>query len=221
MTPTLEPNFDPSAVADRLRAGALVIYPTETLAGIGCDPCHEAALARLSQVKGRPAGQPYPLLVPDVVAADALALFPPAALRLAARFWPGLLTLVLPARAGVPASWTGADGTLALRISGHPVAAPLVRALGGPLVSTSANRSKEPPPTRVADVDPELRAAVELVLPDGPTPPAGTGSTLVRVAPDGGWEVLREGAIPAATIAATLSAVGAGEPPGSDRGDPA
>ncbi len=198
------PSFDPPAAAALLRAGALVVFPTETLAGLGCDPRHPAALARLGALQGRPAGQPYPLLVPDLAAAAALAELPATARRLARRFWPGLLTLVLPARASVPASWTSADRTLALRVSGHPTAAALTRALGGPLVATSANRSGETPPRRVADVDPVLRAAVELVLPDEDAPVAGAGSTLVRVAPDGSWTVLREGALSRAAVAAVL-----------------
>jgi L-threonylcarbamoyladenylate synthase len=138
--------------------------------------------------------------------------------RLARRFWPGLLTLVLPARPGLPATWLGADGTLALRVSGHPVAGALVAALGGPLVATSANVSGQPPAARVADVDPAVRAAADLVLPDGPAPGGGVGSTLVRVTVHGGWEVLREGAIPRAAVAAALGAP-APEPP-RDEGEP-
>lgn len=198
------PGVDFAMVAARLRAGAVALFPTETLVGIGCDPHHSAALERLRRIKGRPEAQPYPLLVPDAPAAARLAVLPPAAERLARRLWPGMLTLVLPARPEVPAAWTATDGTIALRVSGHPLAGPLVRALGGPLVATSANRTGAAPPSRMADVDGDLRAEVDLVLPDAGAAAAGAPSTIVRVRPNGAVEILREGAIPASAIQAAL-----------------
>lgn len=200
--------YDYAAAAARLREGAVAIFPTETLVGIGCDPHDLAAVARIDRLKGRPPGQPYPLLIADIAAADRLALLPDVARRLAERFWPGLLTLVVPARPGLPPAWTAEDGTIALRASGHPVAAALVRALDGPLVATSANPSGAPPPTRLDQVDPALRAAVDLVLPEPRSAVAGAGSTIVRVAPDrsgaDALAVVREGAVPFAALLAAV-----------------
>jgi L-threonylcarbamoyladenylate synthase len=178
--------------AERLRRGAIAVFPTETLVGLGCDARLPAAMARVVAIKGRPPEQPFPLLLPQGLRREDYAHFDERARRLAALFWPGTLTLVLPAGPRCLSAWTARDGTVALRQTGHPVARELVEALGAPLVATSANRSGQPAPASLADLDPGLAAEVDLVLSDG-APGSGAGSTIVRIEAHGGWRVLREG----------------------------
>ena len=187
-----------------LRAGALLVFPTETLVGLGCDARHERALARLAQIKGRRPDHPFPLLLPDDLPLAEVAVVPDIARRLAQRFWPGALTLVLPARAETPPAWRGPGETVGLRRSAHPVTRALVNALGGPLVATSANLSGRPPALSLDALSAELCAGVDAVLEGGPAP-TGDGSTVVRVGGDGAWRVLREGALTAVAIAEALA----------------
>ena len=129
-----------------LREGGVVAYPTEAVYGIGCDPRDRAAVARVFALKHRP---PYKRCI--LIAADPRHLEPfvdtdaPGFPEYAARFWPGPVTLVAPARGGTPAWLVDAAGTLAVRVTDHPVARDLCASFGGALVSTSANRSARPP----------------------------------------------------------------------------
>ena len=129
-----------------LRAGGIVAYPTESVYGIGCDPWDRTAVARVFAVKRRPNRKRC-----IVIAADPSQLHPLVdvqALRFssfASRYWPGPVTLVAPARDGVPAWLVDADGTIATRVTGHPVAGALCENFRGPLISTSANRAARPP----------------------------------------------------------------------------
>ena len=177
----------------RLARGELVAYPTETVYGLGADPGQPAALARLLAAKGRDAERGLSLLVAD---AAALARFapglPPAAARLAARFWPGPLTLVVPVAAG---AFPGVATPLGVgfRCSPQPTAAALAAAARHPVVSTSCNRSGEPPAANRAEVE----AAFGSELPVLGGEPAGglAPSTVVAVGAAGGLELLRAGAI--------------------------
>ncbi len=191
------------AVACLLDDG-LVAFPTETVYGVGARADHPSALARLVAAKGRAPAKPFTVLVADAAAAAILAgVIPPAAQRLMRRYWPGPLTLVLPARDG---------GTIGLRCPDHPIAQALVRAAGVPIAAPSANRSGGAEPRTAADVLAQLDGAVDLVLDGGPAR-AGRPSTVVRVVGDG-VEILRDGAIAAARILAA-----AGKGPGTgDRG---
>lgn len=144
-----------------LRHGGLLIYPTETAYAIGCDATNARAVRAIFRLKGRERGKPLPLIAASVAMAKRYARFTPLARRLARRWWPGALTIVLPqlrhseGRARgishhdkVAALAPGAlarDGTLALRISSHPIARALSQRLGRPIISTSANRSGQPP----------------------------------------------------------------------------
>ena len=129
-----------------LRDGGVVAYPTESVYGIGCDPRNRAAVARVFAIKRRPAHKRCIL-----IAADPRHLEPfvdvdaPGFPEYAARYWPGPVTLVAPARKGAPAWLVGADGTLATRVTSHPVARALCAGFRGALVSTSANRAGRPP----------------------------------------------------------------------------
>lgn len=161
-----------------LRAGGLVAFPTETFYGLGAAGLHAGAVRALFAAKGRPDDKPVLLLVDSLAMAERVAEVSPVARRLMERYWPGPLTLVLPARAGVPDEVTASTGTVGLRLSPHPVARGLVRALGEPVTAPSANRSGAVPPTSAGQVLRELGEAIALVLDGGPTP-GGLPSTVL------------------------------------------
>jgi L-threonylcarbamoyladenylate synthase len=177
MTPDLCSRI--SAAAALLRRGGILAYPTETFYGLGALASREDALQRLAAAKLRPEGKPLPLVaasLDDVLAVADLA--PPLARRLAERFWPGPLTLVLAARPSLSPLVTSGERTVAVRVPGSDVARALAREAGGALVSTSANLSGEPPPASAAALSPALLARIDGVLDGGPTP-GGQPSTIV------------------------------------------
>ena len=148
---------DDDAIAEAahcLGAGGLVAFPTETVYGLGADATDGRAVARLYAAKGRPSFNPLIAHVADIAAARALATFDEAAERLAAAFWPGPLTLVLPNAPNCPVAELATAGldSIAVRVPDHPVARGLLRALGRPMVAPSANRSGHVSPTTAAHV---------------------------------------------------------------------
>ncbi len=181
--------------AAALRRGGVVAYPTETFYGLGARADDAAALARLAAAKLRPGGKPLPLLAADEAQVRAVAsLSDSLAQALARRFWPGPLTLVLPAAAPLDGAVTGDGGTVGIRIPGHALARALARGAGGAIVSTSANLAGAPPVTRPEELAPELLARIDGVVDGGETP-GGLPSTVVSV--EGGEaSLLREGAVP-------------------------
>jgi L-threonylcarbamoyladenylate synthase len=191
-----------AAIAAVLRGGGIVAYPTETFYALGARADDAAALARLARAKLRPEGKPLPLLAADRAQVEAVAVLAGAAARVADRLWPGPLTLVLPARPGLDPAVTAGSGTVGVRVPGSAVARALAAAAGFALVSTSANPSGGPPPARVEDLDPALRAELDGVLDGGPTP-GGLASTVALVEGEA-VRVLREGPITAAAVAAAL-----------------
>jgi L-threonylcarbamoyladenylate synthase len=191
-----------AAAAAVLRRGGIVVYPTETFYALGALARAGDALDRLARAKLRPEGKPLPLLAADRGQVDEVAIVDPAAARLAARFWPGPLTLVLAARPGQHAALTAGTGTVGIRVPGSDLARALAREAGGALVSTSANPSGGAPPARVEDLAPALRAAVDHVL-DGGATPGGLPSTVVAVE-GGGLRLVRAGAVPFELLAAAL-----------------
>ena len=186
---------DVEAAAAALRAGRLVIMPTETVYGRAADAANGAAVARVFEAKGRPRFNPLISHVADADAAERLAVFDARARRLAAAFWPGPLTLVAPVRADAPVSELARAGldTLAVRVPGHPIAQALLQRFGGPVVAPSANRSGRPSPTTFEDAVEETGAAAAAAL-DGGRCRVGLESTVVAVL-DGGLRLLRPGAI--------------------------
>jgi L-threonylcarbamoyladenylate synthase len=157
------------AAARRLRAGELVIFPTDTLYALGALGSEARAAAAVRQAKGRDDRKPLPLIAADLEQARGLcAAWPEAAARLAGRFWPGPLTLVLPARPGLPIEVTAGGGTVALRVPGTALPRALCAAAGGALVSTSANRSGEPAPVTCAEAVAAVGTAAALALDGGP-----------------------------------------------------
>lgn len=198
---------DPSgiaAAAEALRAGALVGLPTETVYGLAADATSDAAVARIYAAKGRPSFNPLIVHVPDLPAAEEIGILTDDAVRLAARFWPGGLTLVVPVRPGSgigDAVRAGLD-TVALRAPGHGVAQAVLRATARPLAAPSANRSGHVSATTARHVADDLGAAVALILDDGPSP-GGLESSIVGLSgPDP--VLLRPGAIPRAALEAAL-----------------
>lgn len=178
-----------------LRGGGLVAFPTETVYGLGALPSRSDALVRLFQVKGRPKTKPLILHVTDQDMARPLAAhWPAVAGALAEAFWPGPLTLVLPAAAPVPAVVRGGGPTVGIRVPAHPIALALVHAVGEPVAAPSANRSGAPSPTTARHVVEDLGGLVDLVIDGGPTP-VGVESTVVDLAqvPP---VLLRPGAVP-------------------------
>ena len=194
---------DIAKAAAALRAGRLVIMPTETVYGLAADAGNAQAVAKLYEAKGRPAFNPLIAHVADVTTARRIAVFDERAERLAAAFWPGPLTLVLPiadeaavcdlARAGLD--------TVAVRAPAHPVARGLLAAFGGPLAAPSANRSGRPSPTTFADAVEETGVSAAAALDGGPCD-IGLESTVLALldAP----RLLRPGAVTRAEIAALI-----------------
>jgi len=195
-----------------LRAGGLVAFPTETVYGLGADAGNPAAVRRIFEVKGRPARHPVIVHLPGAGQLREWAReAPPGALRLAERFWPGPLTLVLPRAPNVSDVVTGGQDTVALRVPAHPVAQQLLAAFRGGIAAPSANRYGRLSPTRAEHVREELGAEVKVIL-DGGECQIGLESTIVafhgRQA-----RLLRPGEITAAQVREVVGelAVGADE----------
>ena len=191
--------------ADRLAAGALVAFPTETVYGLGADAGNDRAVARIFEAKGRPAFNPLIVHVASLEAARALAAFPPGAARLAARFWPGPLTLVLPLRLGsgvAPLVSAGLE-TVALRVPDLALARALLAAFGRPVAAPSANLSGRISPTEAAHVLAGLGGRIDAIL-DGGATPVGVESTIVGFRP--GPILLRPGGLPVEAIEECLGA---------------
>jgi L-threonylcarbamoyladenylate synthase len=206
--PRVLPAGEPRAIAaavSALRAGRLVAVPTETVYGVTC-LLDAAAVERLLDAKRRPPSKGITLMVDTVEQAASVAELPAAARRLAARFWPGPLTLVLPVVPGasLPTSLTGETGAIGCRVPDHAAPRALARSLG-PLPLTSANLSGAPDARDAAEVVRQLGASVAVVLDDGPSP-GGVPSTVVRFAiGSDAPELLRAGALPFEAIVAALA----------------
>ncbi len=192
-----------AAAVAALRAGELVIYPTETFYGIAADPASSRAMARIFALKGRAPDQPIALIAADPAAAFALAdEVPPLARRLATAFWPGPLTLVLPARRGLHEAVVGPDG-VGVRVSSHPIARDLAAAFGRPITATSANLSGQPPITQPADLRAVFGGKLKVILEDGMLA-GGAPSTVVAVTRTG-YRTIRRGAGAECAIAAAAA----------------
>ncbi len=188
-------SFGVEAAARALRAGALVILPTETVYGLAADAADPRAVAALYQAKGRPRFNPLIAHVADRDAAARCGVFDARAENLAAAFWPGPLTLVLPVRSDGPVCDLARAGldTVAVRAPAHPDARAVLGRFGGPVVAPSANRSGRPSPTTFADAMEETGMAAAAGVDGGPCA-VGVESTVVAVL-DGPVRLLRPGAI--------------------------
>jgi L-threonylcarbamoyladenylate synthase len=164
---------DCAAIAEaarRIRAGDLVAFPTETVYGLGADATNERAVAKIFEAKGRPHFNPLISHVPDADEAQRFVQWNDAAERLATKFWPGPLTLVLPRGKGSAIALLATAGleTVAIRAPAHPLAQELMRAAGGPIAAPSANRSGAVSPTRAEHVAESLGNKVAMILDGGP-----------------------------------------------------
>lgn len=203
---------EPAAIeraAEVIRAGGLVAFPTETVYGLGANALHAEAAARIYEAKGRPAANPIIVHVTDTDSArQIVAVWPEEAERLAERFWPGPLTLVLPRRDSVPDLVTAGGPTVGVRAPAHPVAQALIKAAGVPIAAPSANRSTGISPTRAEHVLKELHDRIELVLDGGPTP-GGLESTVLDLSSKPP-RILRPGPVSPAEIEAAIGPVALG-----------
>jgi L-threonylcarbamoyladenylate synthase len=174
---------DPAAIAEAVRAlasGRLVAFPTETVYGLGADATDATAVAHLFGAKGRPTFNPLIAHVSDPAAARALGRFNGDAAALAAAFWPGPLTLVLPKTPDCPVAALATAGldTVAVRVPHHPVAQAILAGFGRPVVAPSANRSGHVSPTSAAHVFADLHGRIDLII-DGGATPFGIESTII------------------------------------------
>ncbi len=182
-----------ATAVDHLRAGGVLGLPTETVYGLAADATNPAAVARVFATKGRPSTHPLIVhLAAGAAVAPWVSDWPAVAERLAAAFWPGPLTLVVPRADGVLSAVTGGQDTVALRVPAHPVAQAVLAAFGGALVAPSANRYGRLSPTRAADVVQEFAGSVPVV--EGGECTVGIESTIVACL-NGEVRVLRPGII--------------------------
>jgi len=203
----VDPRIDPAAIVEAvaiLRAGGLVGLPTETVYGLGARALDPLALARIFVAKGRPTSHPLIAHVLDLPGALAVAADVSAARTLAAAFWPGPLTFVLPRRTGTPDLLSAGLATVAVRAPAHPIARAVIAALGEPIAAPSANRYQEISPTTAAHVARSLGEAVVLILDGGPTE-RGIESTVVDLT--GPPTILRLGPIDELALRSVLPSV--------------
>ena len=185
-----------------LQAGELVVYPTETFYAIGADAFSSIALRRLFQLKGREPGKPIGLIAADAAMAFSVAReIPLDARRLADAFWPGPLTLVLPARGEIASELSGVDG-VGVRVSPNPVARALSAGVGRPITATSANLSGEAPASTLEQARAGLGEKVKVYLEGGKLTASAPSSVVAINA--SGWKMVRVGAISEDQIAAVL-----------------
>jgi L-threonylcarbamoyladenylate synthase len=187
---------EPEALAravEILRLGGVVAYPTDTLYGLAVDPRSSVAVARLFEIKGRQASVAVPLIAADLEQAEAVGSFGATERRLAREFWPGPLTIVVPASSAVSAAALGGGDTVAVRVPAHVLARTLARVFEFCITATSANVSGEAATGRAAEVRAALGEGIDLLL-DGGDAPGGLPSTIVRI-DRGRPALLRAGAI--------------------------
>lgn len=201
------------AVRILLRNG-VIVYPTETLYGLGAFPFSEAAVRKVYQLKRRSRAKPLPLIADSPCSARKLTRpWSDRVERLVEAFWPGPLTLVLPAGGELPPQISAGTEYVAIRVSAHPIARKLAARLGGWIVSTSANRSGGQPCREISQLAAALRAGIDGMVDGGPSS-MGPPSTLLRVESGGTGRlrVLRRGAVAVAEIERLLGESVAREP---------
>jgi len=181
------------AAADTVRAGGVLALPTETFYGLAVAALDAGAVRRVFELKGRPESKPLLVLVDSVAMAETVAHVTAPARDLMKRYWPGALTLVMPARDTVPSVVTAGSGTLGVRLSPHPIARGLVELLGEPVTAPSANPNGLPPPTTAQAVLDYFQEGIDLVL-DGGATAGGEPSTVLDLTLDPP-RVLRQGAV--------------------------
>lgn len=182
--------------ADVILSGGLVVYPTDTVYGLGADPFNLKAVGRVFRVKGR-GRKPMPILVSSVEIAGDLVYVDDMTLSLMEAFWPGPLTIVLRKKPVVPDAVTAGFNTLGVRMPNHPVALKLIELCGGRIIGTSANLSGCPPPRTAYEAINQIGDKVDLVIDSGACP-IGISSTVISLVD--GVKIIREGSIKAEVI---------------------
>ena len=189
------PHKELAKAADIIQQGGVVAFPTETFYGLAVDPMNPAALKRLFEIKKRSYDKPVLILVDEESKlAELASAIPNQYQALIRSFWPGPLTLIFPGLALLPPLLTGNTPTVGVRISSHPIACRLLKAVGSPITATSANMSGKPAAVSASEVQEQLGRKVDLVL-DGGKVPGGKGSTIVGIE-GAGLKLIRDGVIP-------------------------
>jgi L-threonylcarbamoyladenylate synthase len=177
-----------------LKRGDVIVFPTETLYGLGADACDLIAVEKVLALKGREANNPIPVLVADrVMLSELVAEIPPLAEKLIEQFWPGPLTLVLPARRDIPYPLLNVTGGVGVRISSQPIAAQLLDTFRRPMTATSANLSGQIPSRTIAQARKYFAGQVDVFV-DGGELTAKVGSTVAEIF-DEKIRIIREGEI--------------------------
>ncbi|WP_432737776.1 L-threonylcarbamoyladenylate synthase [Maridesulfovibrio sp. FT414] len=185
-----------------IKTGGVLIYPTETLFAVGADACDERAVNRVSLIKNRPVSKPLPLIIGSMEQLDLVTGFASAELlRLADKFWPGPLSILVRAREELPSAVKDSRGYSSVRWTDHPLAAALCIKSRTPLIATSANMSGKPAAAKVAELDEDLTVMVEGVYDGLPGPRGGSPSTVVELLTGGKIRILRDGVISRTTLA--------------------
>jgi L-threonylcarbamoyladenylate synthase len=185
---------DLTAALTALKRGEVIVFPTETLYGLGADALSFSAVEKVFQLKGRDPNNPFPVLVADRAMLDSLvADITPLGELLMTTFWPGPLTLILPARADIPRPLVNRQGGIGVRLSSHPVATELVQLLGHPLTATSANPSGQPAAHAVAEAKKYFAERISVYV-DGGELGSPTGSTVAAIEKDK-LKIIRAGEI--------------------------
>jgi L-threonylcarbamoyladenylate synthase len=200
-----QPQGDAILEAARIiRGGGVVVFPTTSLYGLAADASNPAAVEKVFAIKQRPLNKPVLILVPNLWDIENLVSdVPLAAEWIMTALWPGNLTLIFKAGNGLLPGLTAGTGKIGIRLPIYPVARRLVRAAGIPITATSANISGQTGCSRIADLDPSVAAAVDLILDAGPLK-GGAGSTILDVSQDPPV-LLREGSIPVSTLSKIIN----------------
>ncbi len=194
-------SFDDALAA--LARGEVIVFPTETLYGLGADALNSRAVDKVFQLKGRDLNNPIPVLVADLAMVEMLvAAIPATAKALMDHFWPGPLTLVLPARSDGPKPLVNAKGGIGIRISSQPIATQLVARLGRPLTATSSNPAGKEPARTIDEARSYFADTVGIFI-DGGRLESKTGSTVVELL-NSKIRIIREGEISAAALAQAI-----------------
>ena len=187
-------NEELSLVREVIRGGGLVVFPTETVYGIGADGTNDSAARAIYEAKGRPSNNPLIIHIANPADAEKYCETSPLYDRLSAEFMPGPLTVILPKKNVIPDSVTGGLSTVAVRCPAHPIASALIRACGVPVAAPSANLSGKPSPTCAKYCIEDMNGRADVII-DGGDCRFGIESTIVKPEEDGSLTLLRPGAI--------------------------
>ena len=190
------------AASKIVKKGGTIIYPTETVYGLGCDPLNLDAVKKLLEAKGKRT-KPFPILAATIEDANKAAHISLDGKKLAAKFWPGPLTMIFPKKPAIPNIVTFNLDSLGLRVPDNKIALKLIHLSGGLLIGSSANRTGEKPPRTIQEISKELKDRVNVVL-DGGITVQGTSSTVVDLTSEKP-RILREGSISYEEIADVLA----------------